>query len=448
MSETVLNNHLPKQGSANHFIGGILGLMAAIVSFVPNISIGVLGISAILMLLFLLIGMAVFLYSGARFSPSSYVFRLFVLYSIYCFVMTIAFYFNGATKLSDKYYLVSNYLNFFWVLAVFLLARLNIQVFWGFTRVFITFLSLLIIFAWFVLALMFSDIFFLRSDTISLSLLSATDFRNPNVLARTICMLLPCLYLLYRRKYSMHSGSGFVKAVILMSAMIVFATLSRTNISVLVIFIVALMLYKKSLVNKRILLTSLRYIIGIIIFIIILYVLIPQVKERILSIYDMYEAAKKALEYGSLLPPRIRTWMASLDIISNYPYFGVGVSDIDSFMAQYGGVHYLENNETKAIAVHGGFLKVAVYGGLFSLCFFLVFIRKLYSIANLACRNPECSIAQRDAGFSLRLFMVMLVVMNLAADSFGLPVTWIVIGILLTATIYGDNVSVNKIRNE
>ena len=87
------------------------------------------------------------------------------------------------------------------------------------------------------------------------------------------------------------------------------------------------------------------------------------------------------------------------------------------------------------IAIHGGFLKLVVYGGLLSLIIFLYFCKTLFSIALKAYKTSRDKF-QSYAGYCLMIILIVLIPMNLSADNLGLAITWIVVFYLLAISSF------------
>jgi O-antigen ligase len=174
--------------------------------------------------------------------------------------------------------------------------------------------------------------------------------------------------------------------------------------------------------------------LGAISFCILAAVFIPEVSER------FHKAISKVIYFFSVVPvddpvtawggPRVRTWLASVNVIRDNMLFGVGFSGANDILAEYGSILIGEVRTGRVIAVHGGFLKMAIYGGLLNLVLFLIFLCLMISltVGNFYSRH---SLANRCGAYSALVLLMMLIPMNIAADCFGLSLTWMSLSFLI-----------------
>ena len=89
----------------------------------------------------------------------------------------------------------------------------------------------------------------------------------------------------------------------------------------------------------------------------------------------------------------------------------------------YGSITLGGSNPGSVILVHGGFLKIAAYGGLVSLASFLAFYLLMVWYVVKDYRSRDISL-NKCAAYCALILLFMLIPMNIGADCFGLSLTW------------------------
>jgi O-antigen ligase len=211
-----------------------------------------------------------------------------------------------------------------------------------------------------------------------------------------------------------------------LASFVTFSTLSRANILGLIIFWYVFFCFKKTFKQAILLLLVFTVIC-------VSSLQIKPVRDKVSDAVKKITLVKE-LTANRAVPARTRTWVASINIVRDHPWFGVGYSSAEDYLGQYGSLAYRPWGEIIIVSLHGGFLKFLVYGGLFTLGVFLYFYKTLISIAIKTWRSAADDF-QSCAGYHLVMLLLVLIPMNIAADNFGLGITWIFVFYLLTNAI-------------
>jgi hypothetical protein len=392
----------------------LYSLILSSVFLFSNLSLGGIGVFILLLLslVFLLIIQNQIIYLKINKT-------ILIYYSLFFIVYVAANIINESTSGESYYFLASSYANIFWIIiipGVFSNKDRMVEIISLWIRVYL----FIIICIWLVLFVSEKNLFFMRDFIHNEGVLNSTIFRNPNFFARNLFLLFPLLIFLFKKNRTQVYGF-----LLITNYLLLMTTLSRAMIIASTIFLI-FAFYKEI---KKYILYFLILLLPLLIF------SFPErVIDRMLSIGSTIETLNlSGTDYAGWVDLessiRARTWNASLNIVYDNPYFGVGFDNVDYYQELYGAVKFIGYRDYITIAVHGGLLKILVIGGGLSLLFFLLFYSKLILIF------------LRSSFDFVRLFatfMVLLLVVNLVADNFSLSSTWVVIAILLFLSSHGQ----------
>jgi O-antigen ligase len=416
-----------------NFIATIyIGILFSIAFFFFNYSIQGVGFPIIIFGLLCILSLASVLIGNYSSTVHTVVLKVVILNFLVYMIMLISFLVNNSLTSIDTYYLISNSSNGIWFLLIYIFARHQRFLFQETFRFSFLLLAVMIIAVWCFLFLYVGDLFFMRTHVPDIGWIKHSLFRNPNKLSRiSLCLLvvLAFIYNIYYRQRGTLVKSMYQILMFLIS-FIILSTLSRTNILGLFIFWFLFFCFGKKVRGALILLLVFTIIsVG--------SLQIKSVRAKVSDAVRKIVLVKK-LTAGLSVPPRTRTWAAAINIIGDYPWYGVGYSAAEDYLDEYGSYASMSRDETKVISLHGGFLKFAVYGGIFALALFIYLYKTLISIALKGYRSAP-SYFQKCAGYHLLMLLIVLIPMNIAADNFGLAITWIFLFYLLTNAIAFPN---------
>jgi len=361
---------------------------------------------------------------------------LFVVHLLFCFIFFWSFHMTDNLASENVRYLVAWAANIFWWPIILVLAVFQPRLFHLSFKIGYVLLACIIVGVWLLLVFHSGDIFFLRHGGIGIKGMNVTLFRNPNQFARITLVVTSVLYFYYiLSRCENEKGDRVLLGLLMLIVFIVASTLSRANLLALIVFGIMSSGFSQSgrIRSGRIFLGSL----GVMSFCILAVVFIPELSER------FHQAISKVIYFFSVVPvddpvtawggPRVRTWLASVNVIRDNMLFGVGFSGASEILAEYGSVLIGAVRTGRVILVHGGFLKMAIYGGLLSLAFFLIFFFLMISLA-VGNFYTRCSLPNRCGAYSALILFMILIPMNIAADCFGLSLTWMTIAFLLVSS--------------
>ncbi len=396
-----------------------------------NYSIGGFGVFVFVMLLLSFLGYITLLKSFYYVHITRSILRITIAHLFYASVLTFCFLINGSMTSEDIRFLLANAINIFWWPVLYILAVYNRNFFYFSFKAGYVFAISMIILSWLCLVLYTGDLFFLRHNNSVMIPLKMTVFNNPNRFARITLIITITIYYFYRLSIvSNRKKNRLLLGIIILSVFIIITTLSRANIVALSIFGVIALSFSQSgeIRINRIVLSS-----SIFILILVLLILNSSVFQELFS--------RSVEQINTLMPsltvndprtikwPRDRTWVATIHLIKENPIFGVGYSSIKDYMRQHGSVIMRGLGYGKVIRVHGGFLQIATYGGLASLVSFLFFYLSIFLCTLKIYLNTNDKL-KRIASVSTMMLLLVLIPMNIAADCFGLSLTWMVIAFL------------------
>ncbi len=410
----------------------IFALSLAFSFIMPNLP--VLGTSpALLVVLELLLLVVYFCFAKKRVKLPRDVAILFGYFFFFCVAMTVSFVMVGATVDSDVRYLISLYSSVAWLPLIYLAYR-NIPDFQN--KVMSVFLPLVLIstvVGFVALAAISGSFQFLRIDHSSGFLQQASIFGNANQFARLMlaAMSLVALVAIYKKYDENRKIRNEIFVLCALTAFIVLSG-SRANLAASVVFWFGF--YSILNMQARQVISKMVPWLLIPLLVVLVVLLVPGLRDRFSDqLLGMLVAFSSGAD-GVDLPLRLRTWLASIDIIQEYPVFGIGYSQMEEVMGEFGSVRFLAAGEFEVIQVHGGLFKIVNFGGFVALGAFMLFLA-----ANLVLSSRFAGMQRwpvvSASGRIWRLYLIVLMVGNISGDSFGLPSTWIVLAFLSASTI-------------
>jgi O-antigen ligase len=205
---------------------------------------------------------------------------------------------------------------------------------------------------------------------------------------------------------------------------------SRSNLVALLIFFVVLFYYQyrfTKFFNRSLIFTV---GIGLVLFLTISFrpefrlIILRPFKILKQTYYGITDEEVDILE----LSKRAKIWTASLKVIKDNPFLGVG-DEGDRLINELGAIGYVtETGEEYGLAIHGGVLRVAVATGLCGLMLFLctglVLIRYFLSAVRLGSEMAKYGLA----------LLISTFVSQVGANIYAQWIFWLVLGILAGAT--------------
>jgi len=425
------DNNYYKTKQIDKLAGSLLGVASAVIFVFTGVSIASIGLPVIVFLILSCISIVLLFRHGLEFKFDSRILEILFLYFIFSVVYALSFFIASSNfESEDLHFLVANMANIGWVPIFYIIVSLKRGLVITYLAWFSFGISIFLIGLWLMLAIHFSDLFFMRYEHVLFSFEKNTLFHNPNYLARQLLLVI-CLLYGYFLMIRLDKKQSLLVIVLIVALMImVVSTLSRTNIVALVAFLFGVYLYEYKGSGNR-LRSSIKYLMVAVVLSAILVFISPDIRERLGSTIEMFQRLYYLDETWSL-PRRFRTWIATIDIIKNHPFFGVGLSDVTHYLELSGSVMYFPGMYGRVIAIHGGFMKIAAYGGLVTLFMYAILYVRMYII------TKKLSIPDTVSGsyaYTLRLLLIILFICNLSADSLGLPLTWMSIGLLMALSI-------------
>jgi len=410
----------------------LVGFCIAGVIFFHNFSIAGFGATLVGFLLILFLAVVAISKSSFRIPHCKTLDRLFIAHLLFSLSLFFSFYINGSTSSEDVRYLLANAVNICWWHILFALAIYQRNIFCHSFKIGYLLLAYVIIIFWIFFALKVNDIFFLRHGHIGGSFFKITMIKNPNRFARIVMIITVTLYFFYQlSRVSNRRGSTHLLFLIIIMSFITVTTLSRANLVALATFGVMAFAMRgsKDLSFTR----SLAGILVIILVSVLLIFAIPEIPKGFMQIKDKLGRFVASINVEDARNvsggPRVRTWVASVNIVRDHLAYGVGFSQASDFLNDYGSVTVGAANKGRVITVHGGFLKAAVYGGLIGLgallLFYLLMLRyavKIFFAARIGWNKM--------AAYSACILLVVMIPVNIAGDCFGLSLTWMSIAFL------------------
>lgn len=369
-------------------------------------------------------------------------------YLFYAVCFGFALYLSNSL-IADFRYFLSVFLQFLWFPSLYLAIRYSPYSFGKALRVAVIFSGVIIWIAFLVGVAASGDILVLRNGS---SFITDTNafflvpdiLDNPNRAARSAILLLflgmTFQLIDMRRKTVM--WKWFIYAI----SLFILLTFSRACIlGMLVLWLVFFFVAQgrnKGRVSRSIIgLCAIAVVGGAV------SVVVPSVGDRVengvLSFTQAFHGFSTETVTVKSMTIRARTWAASLLIIRDNPVSGVGVDDALFQLGNYGAVSS-KHGELRAVWVHGGFLKTALYGGFLSLVpLVLLLLRISWCYYRAQGGGRAVSLGRKNLSL-LSIGLVLAVsLVNIGADSFGYSMTWFVFAVLVSAL--GNNSSNERI---
>lgn len=411
----------------------VVGLCLSISTFFFDFSIAGFGLG---LLPFGLLGLysAFLIYYHTPIPPKNNAIKhVFIAHVIFSSTTFLAFLINGSMALHDIRYLIANASNVFWWPILYIIFCYRVNIISDSFRIGYTILSYAVILSWIFLYIHTGDFLFLRHEYLHLPFVvfEVSVFRNPNMFCRIVIIAITIMFYLYIQDGINRGKNNRLSLIpICMLIFIVLTSLSRANIFTLLLLGFGFLSIDDSfkLRSSR----QLRAICTLILLVPTIFLLMPEVLERfekgaeMLSYFYSVISAKSGYGIDTL---RVRTWIATLNIIRDNPLYGVGFTAIEDLLQRYGSVTLGGKLIGEVILVHGGFLKILAYGGFLSLFPFLV----LYSLIfwkSLKMTFVSKQKWKRGSAYLCCLLLLLLIPINIGADCFGLSFTWMSIAYL------------------
>lgn len=419
----------------NLIIGLPLGIIVTIAFLFPRLAIWSRGTPIIAFLCIAMLIYMLLLTKNKKLAIDENLKKLLVLFGIFIFTYTLMFMLNGSF-FTDIEFLVSTATWIFWVLFLVIFAQLNFSAFRIFAKTFLILYPLIIILAWVLLFLNTNDIFFMRFKytTLDLPLIKYTPFSNPNYLARTILLILPCFCFFYLTSFMDNKISWHLFFAIAVLLMIVITTLSRSNFISVFIVLFGIISFRDMISNGRYRLNFKKNLIVVFSLLAILILLSPSLKSRLSTFTDLYYKTTQVENISDMkmkgVSGRLKTWYASFKTIEDRPITGVGATKSLKYQKKYGSIRNKNNSSSEIVKVHGGFLQIAVFGGIITFLIFLVFYLYFIQVSLCKFRTSPNLYPNKIAAMCLTLLFIIIMLMNIGCDAFGYPLTWMSIGLL------------------
>lgn len=289
------------------------------------------------------------------------------------------------------------------------------------------------------------DFYFFRMEYLRfiIPLSEFTPLGNPNLLARYIIILYPfsALGLYYFKKNSL--SYKIALANIVGVALLIVATLSRAGMIAFIIQAGMILYYnRKSLSERSRSFIPVALAVTVFFFVVFGGVMI----ERFTKMYtDLYSPVAAMSDRSFMeINLRMRTWLASIRIIGDYPLTGVALSNLEETMINYGSVKIVGYFEgTEVITIHGSILRFLVLGGVFA---GIAFVSLAFKYLKLLYQKYKSEGRSRPDVLMAYAFISAAGVFlaSLAADPLYLNIFWFTAGMALAANIIGRQEEKNE----
>lgn len=369
--------------------------------------------------------------------------HVFMAHAFYLTVTFLSFFMNGSMTLDDVRYLASNASNIFWWPILYIIFCYRTKIIYDTFKIGYMYFSYVVILFWLILFIYTGDLFFLRYERLPLKIIQFSVFFNPNQFCRIVNIAIIILFYFY---IHVKLNSGKKNKLLLFSicslVFMILTSLSRANIFALLFLGIGLLSVDDS---YRLRSSRQLYAIGTVILIVsTIFLLLPEVLERFekgARMLSYFFSVISATSGHGIETLRIRTWIATINIIRDNPLYGVGFASIEDLLQIYGSIALATERFGKIIEVHGGFLKIMAYGGFLSLVPFLFFYFLMLwkSLKTILLSEERC---KRGGAYLCSLLLFILIPVNIGADCFGLSYTWMSIAFLF---ILGQ-MDLNRVR--
>jgi hypothetical protein len=278
-----------------------------------------------------------------------------------------------------------------------------------------------------------NDLFFLRDSGIFVESLKHTILSNPNQCSRMLLVIIVVLYYFFLtdKENNKSTLKRHIFIIITILSVIVITTLSRINILALFIFIFLAFNMKRITGIRLIRITYSVVATGSLFLLVIIFV--PGLDQRFLDgigkVHQFF-ASMHILDPTAISGRRVRMWISILNVFRENAVFGVGYSRIEVILRFYGSILLGGQNPGGIILVHGGLLKILIYGGLVSLsAFILLYMIMIINAYKMFIKS--INLQNKNAAYCTLILLIILVPINLIADNLSLSLTWMSISFLI-----------------
>ncbi len=268
------------------------------------------------------------------------------------------------------------------------------------------------------------DIFVLRSLNFTFPFTRMTLVGNPNKFGRAMVIIFPVISYFYFRASGIKKSFylSLLAGVFLLGAL----SFSRANTLALLLQLICL----SWLARDKMLSRSVYFLFFLLACIFFIYV-------DLNSLFEFYNKAflilKNTIKNFDLSVEnvyplggiRTRQWLASFIIISQHPYWGAG-QHVPELMASLGAIAYGGRLEAHVVAVHGGFLPVAVYHGLICSFFYLAFFMVIFIYFHKETRHSLAAIC-------CFILLTGSFVSQTGSSIYSYNIFWLALGFLISA---------------
>jgi len=191
----------------------------------------------------------------------------------------------------------------------------------------------------------------------------------------------------------------------------------------LLVMISIIVLSKKVISDYRIRLSNLFYLMILIMTITTLIINLPK-SNMYSNLVNILNYIQSDIYTSDYLPPRLRTWYASIQVILTNPLYGLGVYGTENFFINNEVTkHNHLTNEDYVISTHGAFFEILSYYGLIVFLAFVALLMQFYKLFSSCYKFPipDFSIPPY---FYAKFYLISLIIVNITADSFGLMYSW------------------------
>jgi hypothetical protein len=417
--------------SNQKLFAGLLGVFLSIAIFLTNYAVYGFGTLLFMFIIYCFLTYITLLKYGFNVSLSYPLIVIWSMHLVYSLILVVSFIFSESLSPEDIRFLAANSINVMWWPVIYILAAYQTELFSSSIKYGYFTLSVIVIICWIVFAVYTGDILFLRHENLPFTFLKFTIFRNPNQFSRVYFLTIIVLYYFYYDgRLNQDKNQFLLKTIIYFGSLIIITTLSRANIFSLILFfalISAINRFGEFQVNKSIIL--------FIIIVLVSYVVITSIDTfqelyaLTLSQINMFWNELYADDVKEIRWPRVRTWVATMNIVRDNLFYGVGYDGIKEILREYDSIMLSGKSYGKVIMVHGGFLKVAAYGGIMSLIAFIIFYFSIFRYSIKECFGNYYK-ETRIASYMVGVLLIVLIPVNIAADSFGMAITWMTLAFL------------------
>ena len=416
------------------------GLISLVVLLVlcflyTDISVFGVGLPVVLMLYLIVSGLLIANYSGRAIGSiglRKVIFPVTLWYLLFSMCFVLALFLSGSLS-SDIRYATSLTLQFLWFPALYLAYRYRPKAFSVALRVGVAFSGLILIVSLLLGIVSSGDILTLRNASSFVThgdgfFLIPDVLDNPNRAARSALLLL-FIGLVHQLTMRSRRKRYWRLFNVAMSLFIVLSFSRACIVGLLVLWLVYMFFLRNRGWKGR----TTNLAIGSVVMLCMFFtaaLVLPGIGDRfekgMVSLVEARDSYRNEQVLAREMTIRARTWAASMLIIRDNPVSGVGVGNALVEMGNYGAVASKGGVE-QPVWVHGGFLKVALYGGMLSIIPMVFFLIRLgFKYLNTATIVGRKLPSTKELSWLSVGLLVATVPVNVGADSFGYSMTWFV----------------------